>query len=155
MKIIYDLLSLIAIRRIAVRSELGEVKYGDGRNWERGMPIREFMDSASALRHIFQYMAGDNQEDHLAAAAWNLNCAMHLEETMPHMQNAPARIAQLITEQPEANSSENIHYASTGCANLTFHEREASITASYELREGGRTNQTSDQTGSLAVHGQR
>ncbi|MGG4452391.1 dATP/dGTP diphosphohydrolase domain-containing protein [Brevibacillus porteri] len=42
------------MRRVAVRSELGEVKYGDGRNWEKGMPIGEFMDSA--LRHIFQYM---------------------------------------------------------------------------------------------------
>ncbi|MGG4439267.1 hypothetical protein [Brevibacillus fortis] len=41
---------------------------------EKGMPISEFMDSA--LRRIFQYMAGDKQEDHSAAAAWNLNCAI-------------------------------------------------------------------------------
>ncbi|MFF0825408.1 hypothetical protein ACFYU8_08780 [Brevibacillus sp. NPDC003359] len=38
------------------------------------------------------------------------------------------------------------------CKYLTFNERKASITASYELREGGRTNQTSDQTGSIAVY---
>lgn len=38
------------------------------------------------------------------------------------------------------------------CKYLTFNEREASITASYEHQEGGRTNQTSDQTGSIAVH---
>ncbi|WP_188067619.1 dATP/dGTP diphosphohydrolase domain-containing protein [Brevibacillus brevis] len=100
----YDLLSPIAMRRIAQRSELGEIKYGDGRNWEKGMPISEFMDSA--LRHIFQYMAGDTQEDHLAAAAWNLNCAMHMEETMPKMQNIPARI--VLYEQPETSSSEKI-----------------------------------------------
>jgi len=35
---------------------------------------------------------------------------------------------------------------------LTFEEREATITASYELREGGRTNVTSDQTASIATH---
>ncbi|CAM3879201.1 ArpU family phage packaging/lysis transcriptional regulator [Cohnella lubricantis] len=35
---------------------------------------------------------------------------------------------------------------------LTFDEREASITASYELREGGRTNVTPDQTASIALH---
>lgn len=35
---------------------------------------------------------------------------------------------------------------------LTFEEREASITASYEGREGGRSNQTSDQTGSIAAY---
>jgi len=35
---------------------------------------------------------------------------------------------------------------------LTFEEREASITASYEYRGGGRSNNTSDQTGSIAAH---
>lgn len=35
---------------------------------------------------------------------------------------------------------------------LSFEEREASITASYEEREGGRSNKTSDQTGSIAAH---
>jgi ArpU family phage transcriptional regulator len=35
---------------------------------------------------------------------------------------------------------------------LTFDEREASITASYELREGGRSNKTSDQTAEIAAY---
>ena len=35
---------------------------------------------------------------------------------------------------------------------LTFEEREASITASSEERFHGPTNQTSDQTGSIAIH---
>lgn len=35
---------------------------------------------------------------------------------------------------------------------LTFEEREATITASYELRESGPTNITSDQTASIAIH---
>lgn len=35
---------------------------------------------------------------------------------------------------------------------LTFEEREATVTASYEAREGGRTNKTSDQTASIAIH---
>ncbi|MBO9599699.1 MAG: transcriptional regulator [Cohnella sp.] len=35
---------------------------------------------------------------------------------------------------------------------LTFEEREASVTASYELRDGGRTNVTSDQTAAIAMH---
>lgn len=35
---------------------------------------------------------------------------------------------------------------------LAFDEREASVTASYEGKEGGRSNKTSDQTGSIAVH---
>lgn len=44
---------------------------------------------------------------HLAAAAWNLNGVMHMEELMPHMQSIPARITQ--PEQPEASLSEKIH----------------------------------------------
>lgn len=35
---------------------------------------------------------------------------------------------------------------------LTFEEREASITASTEPRYHGPTNQTSDQTGDIAIH---
>lgn len=35
---------------------------------------------------------------------------------------------------------------------LTFEEREASITASYEERFHGPTNQTSDQTANIAIH---
>lgn len=35
---------------------------------------------------------------------------------------------------------------------LTFEEREASITASSEVRYHGPTNQTSDQTGSIAIY---
>lgn len=35
---------------------------------------------------------------------------------------------------------------------LTFEEREATITASYELREGGSSGRISDQTASIAIH---
>ncbi|WEG13986.1 transcriptional regulator [Pullulanibacillus sp. KACC 23026] len=35
---------------------------------------------------------------------------------------------------------------------LTFEERETSITASSEIRYHGPTNQTSDQTGSIAIY---
>ncbi|THF83720.1 ArpU family phage packaging/lysis transcriptional regulator [Cohnella fermenti] len=35
---------------------------------------------------------------------------------------------------------------------LGFQAREASITASYEPHEGGRTNKVSDQTGNIATH---
>ena len=86
----YHYMSPIAIRRYAQRCEFGHLKYGDGRNWEKGMPIGEYMDSA--LRHIFQYVNGENGEDHLAAAMWNIACAMHTEELMPEMQDLPMRM---------------------------------------------------------------
>ncbi|MNP34030.1 hypothetical protein D3C76_1272980 [compost metagenome] len=85
----FVLISPVGLRRLALRCEQGHLKYGDGRNWEKGMPISEFIDSA--LRHLTQYIDGQNDEDHLAAAMWNIQCAMHMEEKMPEMQDLPLR----------------------------------------------------------------
>lgn len=72
----YDLISPLALKRLAQVYERGAAKY-DPRNWEKGMPIGRCMDSA--IRHIMQYMEGMRDEDHLAQAAWNLFSAMHYE----------------------------------------------------------------------------
>lgn len=58
------------------------------RNWEKGMPTHQFIDSA--LRHIWKYLDGLIDEDHLAAAIWNLNGCMTMEEKVPEMQDIPA-----------------------------------------------------------------
>lgn len=73
----FDLVSPRGLRRLAVIYEKGAVKYAP-RNWEKGMPISGCINSA--LRHINGYLSGDNVEDHLAQAAWNLFAAMHFEE---------------------------------------------------------------------------
>lgn len=73
----FDLLPAKAIRRIARHFEAGSLKYGD-RNWEKGQPISRFMDSA--LRHLFNHLDGQRDEDHLAAAGWNILAAMETEE---------------------------------------------------------------------------
>jgi hypothetical protein len=86
----YDLLPPKAIDRIAKHFENGAVKYGD-RNWEKGINLSDFIDSA--LRHTFKYLDGWNDEDHLAAAAWNLLCAIQTEIERPQMQNIPKRMA--------------------------------------------------------------
>jgi hypothetical protein len=75
----YDLLSPLALRRIALIYERGAVKYGD-RNWEKGQPIMRYLDSA--LRHIFNHIEGERDEDHLSQAAWNLIGALHTEESI-------------------------------------------------------------------------
>ena len=41
----YDLLSPIAIKRLAQHFENGGLKYKD-RNWEKGIPLKRFLDSA-------------------------------------------------------------------------------------------------------------
>jgi hypothetical protein len=80
----YDLLSPIAMRRIARTFGEGAVKYSD-HNWRKGQPFSELVNHT--LAHLFEFMSGDASEDHLAHAAWNLVALMHLEETMPEMND--------------------------------------------------------------------
>jgi len=70
-------MSPFILARDARLLELGALKYGE-RNWERGQPVSRFVDSA--LRHLMRYMEGHRDEDHLAAARWNIGAIMHMEE---------------------------------------------------------------------------
>ncbi len=47
-----------------------EITVSGDRNWEKGLPLSRFMDSAE--RHVNQFKAGDRTEDHLAAVLWNI-----------------------------------------------------------------------------------
>ena len=84
-----DLLPCCAVLRLARHYENGLVKYPE-RNWEKGIPINSYIDSA--LRHIFKYLDGATDEDHLVAANWNLMNAMWTEEKRPDLQNIPSRM---------------------------------------------------------------
>jgi len=79
-----DLLPPCAILRVSVRFEEGAAKYDDD-NWKKGIPLKSFINSAT--RHIQEYMDGQDNEDHLCAAAWNLLCAMWTEEKKPELNN--------------------------------------------------------------------
>lgn len=83
-----DLLPMVALLRLSRHYEAGAVKYGL-RNWEKGIPVSSFMDSA--IRHIFCYMMGWDDEDHLAATAFNVLGAMQMEEARPDMLDLPQR----------------------------------------------------------------
>ena len=73
----YDLITPVALARLAKHYENGSRKYGD-RNWEKGQPICRYLDSA--IRHLYKHLEGDRSEDHLAAGAWNIMGAIHTEE---------------------------------------------------------------------------
>jgi hypothetical protein len=99
----YDLLSPLAIRRIAKHYENGARKYGD-RNWEKGIPQNSFIDSA--IRHCFNALEGLKDEDHVAAAAWNVIAMLHQEEMVERgllpkeLMNLPSYVpsAELIAQ---------------------------------------------------------
>ena len=73
----FDLLSPIALGRLARCMEAGADKYDD-RNWEKGEPLSRFYDSA--VRHMQRYWEGYRDEDHMAAAMWNIHGFIHTEE---------------------------------------------------------------------------
>lgn len=83
-----DLLPMCALIRLSKRFEDGNKDHPE-RNWEKGIPMHSFLDSA--LRHLFKYLDGMDDEDHLCAAAWNIMCAMWTEEKHPEMQDIPTR----------------------------------------------------------------
>lgn len=73
----FDLISPFATDRLAKWYEAGSLKYAD-RNWERGIPFSRYLDSAK--RHINKFEMGLEDEDHVAAACWNLFAIMHHQE---------------------------------------------------------------------------
>lgn len=76
-----------ALQRLADWCEKGGIKYGD-RNWEKGMPYEHPLDSA--MRHVNKWLMRMTDEDHLAAAVWNLFALMHYEAChMDRFDNIP------------------------------------------------------------------
>lgn len=84
----YDLITPIGLRRLAETYAEGAARHGE-RNWELGMPASALINHS--LRHINLWMDGDDNEDHLAHASWNLLGAMHFEETRPDLIDIPTR----------------------------------------------------------------
>lgn len=84
-----------AILRLSRHYELGSRKYSQ-RNYMKGMPVSRFMDSA--LRHLFKYLDGADDEDHLAAAAFNVLGAMQMELRNPEMLDIPERQGKNVFE---------------------------------------------------------
>lgn len=59
--------------------EEGAKKYGE-RNWEKGIPIDSYIDSA--VRHYLKWNVGYEDEDHFIAFVWNIVCAIWTVEHM-------------------------------------------------------------------------
>ncbi len=83
----FDLISPFALSRLAKWYEEGAKKYSE-RNWEKGMDFSRYLDSA--FRHLTKFLMGMEDEDHLAAAAWNIFAIMHHQELEEfHLDDLP------------------------------------------------------------------
>lgn len=71
---------------VSVHYEEGAKKYGE-RNWEKGIPMHCFIDSA--VRHLLKYLREDTDEDHKRAFVWNILGALWTHKNRPNLIDIP------------------------------------------------------------------
>ena len=87
----FDLIPPYSLKRLAQHFENGAVKYGD-RNWQKGQPLSRYLDSAA--RHLYAFLGGSRDEDHLAAVTWNAMAVIWTEEQI-RLGNLPEELNDL------------------------------------------------------------
>lgn len=75
-----------AILEVAKHYAAGCKKYGE-RNWEKGIPLHSYIDSA--VRHYLKFMRGDDDERHDLAFLWNILGALWTQKNKPEMIDLP------------------------------------------------------------------
>lgn len=113
--------SRYALHRLALHMENG-IKAGyDARNWERGISLGRFLDSA--IRHTLQELNGEEDEDHAAAAFWNMHGFIHtweaignseLPESLNDLKTNARKEKHVKEESPLFTEEERYHLAASG-----------------------------------------
>lgn len=58
---------------VSIHFEEGAKKYGE-HNWQKGIPVHCYIDSA--VRHYLKFLRGDKDEPHDRAFVWNIMCCI-------------------------------------------------------------------------------
>lgn len=82
----FDLLPWYGIWEVAKLCEEGAKHYGE-RNVDKGIPAHCLLDSAA--RHLARLIAGETDEDHARAAAWNILWYLNQRTTHPELDDMP------------------------------------------------------------------
>ena len=75
-----------AMLEVSIHYEDGARKYAE-RNWEIGIPLHCFIDSA--VRHYLKWRRGDTDEPHDRAVLWNLLGAWWTLDNRPELNDLP------------------------------------------------------------------
>ena len=73
-----------ALHDVMMRYLDGAEAYGEN-NWKKGMKNSVLYDSA--MRHLMSYWTGDDGEDHLGAALWNIMGLIDNDDKRPDMDD--------------------------------------------------------------------
>lgn len=71
---------------VSIHFAEGAKKYGE-RNWEKGIPVHSYIDSA--IRHVLKYVANWTDEPHDRAFVWNILCAIWTIQNYPELNDLP------------------------------------------------------------------
>ncbi len=72
------------ILEVAKHFEEGAKKYGEN-NWQKGIPVHSFIDSA--IRHLLKFKSGWTDEPHDRAFCWNIICAIWTCKHKPELND--------------------------------------------------------------------
>jgi hypothetical protein len=75
-----------AILEVSIHYFEGSAKYNE-RNWEKGIPLHSYIDSA--CRHYLKHKRGDKDERHDRAFLWNILGALWTMEHKPELNDLP------------------------------------------------------------------
>lgn len=73
---------------VSIHFEEGAKKYGEN-NWQKGIPVHCYIDSA--VRHYLKFLRGDKDEPHDRAMCWNLMCAIWTCKHKPELNDYAQR----------------------------------------------------------------
>lgn len=83
----YDLIDEPFLTRLAQLMARGAIKYGE-ENWRLANSQEELKRfQASGFRHFVQWIRGDEDEDHMAAVAYNLMAAEYVKRRINESRN--------------------------------------------------------------------
>ena len=74
---------------VAKHYEEGCIKYGE-RNWQKGIPVRCYIDSA--VRHYLKFIRGDKDENHDRSFVWNILGAIWTCVHKPELCEYPIKL---------------------------------------------------------------
>lgn len=90
-----------ALMRVSKRFEDGARKYND-HNWRKGIKLSRYVDAI--YRHLWAFLDGKDEEDHVGAIIWNSMC---LSETYDMIEGGelPAKLNDLWAHQRKPSGS--------------------------------------------------
>ena len=84
-----------AMLEVSIHFSDGCAKYGE-RNWEKGIPVHCYIDSA--IRHYLKWVRGDDDEPHDRAFVWNILCTLWTLRNHPECNDIWEKTTETVEE---------------------------------------------------------